>query len=156
MKYYFKVIDNKIDSSYIFNENEIADLFPGQDVTINTPSGFIEYKPHTPVIPLKPYEKINIVGYEFVDDNTVTDIIEILPMTLEEKLQKQENVKTQFYNRTGRYTWVLNEEHCIMEPPFMPPLDEWSYRWDEPTQSYINMNITKIDYLKQNYSRNAN
>jgi len=68
MKYYFKVIDNKIDSSYIFNENEIADLFPGQDVTINTPSGFIEYKPHTPVIPLKPYEKINIVGYEFVDD----------------------------------------------------------------------------------------
>jgi hypothetical protein len=156
MKYYFKIIDNKIDNSYAFNENEIKDLFPDLDLSINTPAGYIQYKPYVPVTKLGPYEKINISGYDYIDDNTITDIVEIVTMTLAEKLQKQEAVKSEFYNRTKRYTWILNEEYCIMLPPFMPPDNEWAYRWDEPTQSYVNTNILKADYQRQVFNRYAN
>lgn len=156
MKYYFKVIDNTIDSSYAYNENEIKSLFPDLDLTANVPEGYIGYRPYAPITGLKPYEKINLLGYDYVDDVTVTDIIEIVAMTPEEKIQKQESVKAEFYNRTKRYTWILNEEHCIMLPPFMPPDDGWLYRWDEDTQSYINMNITKLDYQRQLIISRAN
>jgi hypothetical protein len=155
MKYYFKVTDNVIDSSYAYDENEIKLLFPDLDLTTNVPEGYIKYIPYASVTGLKPYEKFNLLGYDYIDDVTVTDVVEIVPMTLEEKIQKQESVKTEFYNRTKRYTWILNEEHCIMLPPFMPPNDEWLYRWDENTQSYINTNITKLDHQNQNRNRYA-
>lgn len=156
MKYYFKVIDNAIDSSYAYNENEIKSLFPDLDLTTSVPQGYINYRPYSPVTGLKPYEKINLLGYDYIDDVTVTDIVEIVPMTPEEKIQKQESVKAEFYDRTKRYTWVLNEEHCVMLPPFMPPDDGWLYRWDEATQSYINTNVTKADYQRQLFSSRAN
>lgn len=156
MRYYFKVIDNAIDSSYAYNENEIKSLFPDLDLTTSVPQGYINYRPYAPVTGLKPYEKINLLGYGYIDDVTVTDIVEIVPMTPEEKIQKQESVKAEFYDRTKRYTWVLNEEHCVMFPPFMPPDDGWLYRWDEATQSYINTNVTKADYQRQLFSSRAN
>ena len=156
MRYYFKVIDSVIDSSYAYNENEIKSLFPDLDLATYVPEGYIKYSPYSSVTGLKPYEKMNLLGYDYIDDQTVTDIVEIVSMTPEEKVQKQEAVKAEFYNRTKRYTWILNEEHCIMLPPFMPPDDGWLYRWDEATQSYINTNVTKVDYQRQLIISRAN
>ena len=34
------------------------------------------------------------------------------------------------------YSWVLNEETCLWEPPVPHPQDGKMYTWDEPTTSW--------------------
>lgn len=34
-------------------------------------------------------------------------------------------------------SWVLNETTCLWEAPSPYPNDEYDYRWDEPTQTWV-------------------
>lgn len=34
-------------------------------------------------------------------------------------------------------SWVLNEATCLWNPPIPMPIDENRYRWDEPTTSWV-------------------
>lgn len=38
-------------------------------------------------------------------------------------------------------SWVLNEQSCLWEPPTPRPQDGKRYRWDEATQSWIEIQI---------------
>ena len=139
MKFYFKIIDNKIDSSYAYNETEIKSTYPDLDLTKDIPLSHVEFKPSALPRQLGPYEKINFLGYEFISDNVVTDKKEIVSMNEEEKNLKKEKTKADFYSKTKRYSWSLNESNCAMEPPFLPPQDGWQYKWDEDGKTFIKL-----------------
>lgn len=147
MKYYFKIINDKIDSSYAYSEEEIKLTYPNLDLTKDIPSDYIEFKPSTLPRRLGPYEKINFLGYEFISDNLVTDKKEIVSMSEEEKILKQEKTKTDFYNQTKYYSWVLNVSNCAMEAPYPPPQDGWQYKWNEETKTFAKVNSRRVGFV---------
>jgi len=65
-----------------------------------------------------------------------TDVHHIRQMSNEEKLSKQEDVKTE-WGKTGFASWVFNEKTCVFYPPISYPEDDKIYRWDEPTISWV-------------------
>lgn len=147
MKYYFKITNNNIDNSYMYSEEEIISLFPGIDLNTQTPNNYIIFKPSNLIRNLGPYEKINFLGYEYVDETTITDKLEIVRMSDEEIENKKNETKQDFYSRVGYHSWVLNEEHCLMVPPFPPPNDEFVYGWDEKNQTFVKTEQKKIDLI---------
>jgi hypothetical protein len=147
MKFYFKITNNEIDSSYAYNENEVKQIIDF-DPNVGPPLGYIEYISSKFGRNLGPYEKIEFLGYEYVTDTLITDKLQIVSMTEEEKKQKQEQTKSDFYNKVKYYSWTLNEQYCFMVPPTMPPQDEWAYGWDEQTKSHVNSGILKKDTFK--------
>lgn len=48
-----------------------------------------------------------------------------------------DEVRDAFIEPKSFPSWVLNEASCCWEPPTPMPTDDKSYRWDEPTVSWI-------------------
>jgi len=38
-------------------------------------------------------------------------------------------------------SWVLDEDTCQWEPPIPYPTDDKTYRWDEPTTSWVEVEV---------------
>lgn len=148
MKLYFKVNNNVVDNSLVYNENELLELFSSHNFEISPPPGYVLYIPGKVNRSLRPYEKISITGYTYENDTTISEQIEIISMTEEEKKIKQEETKINFYNKHKFYSWKLNEEHCMMLPPYPPPNDEYFYMWNEQTQTHVRTEMKKADVLK--------
>jgi hypothetical protein len=69
-------------------------------------------------------------------DGRWKDVWVIRPMTSEEKVARQDAVK-QEWSQIGFASWVFDEDSCSFKPPVPRPTDGKTYRWDEPTTSWI-------------------
>lgn len=77
--------------------------------------------------------------YTVLEDGSVTDDWQITDLTPEEIQQK----KDEAYANRPYPSWVLNEEHCMAEPPIPFPDPEKRYVWDESTVSWLEREITE-------------
>jgi hypothetical protein len=145
MKYYFKIVDNNVDTSTVYSEEDLSAIFAGYDFSGPPPDGYIEYKMTSVSRALNPYDKVEIVGYEFESDTCIRDNIRIVQVAGEEKLARIEKIKSDFYAKFNRPTWKFYETFGAFEPPEYPPRDGWIYKWDDTTQHYRNVGILQKD-----------
>ena len=114
--------------------SNFVQAFPNIDIN-NLPSDFAVFKrirvPHLGV-----YEVYEGTTYEW-DGDVVKDVHHIRNMTDEEKLAKQDHVKS-LWSTGGYPSWTFDEESCEFKPPVEYPNDEEkSFKWDEATLSWI-------------------
>lgn len=148
--FYIKVDENNVHIGHPRFESNMKQIFPDHDFTQGPPEGFMRFERVEPPV-LGPYEKFdeavggniaiafshNGLSYEIVD-GVYTDVWHVLPMTAEEKLAKQNDVKTSFAQRHPTWaSWSFNEELCIMQPPVPYPSDDKIYGWKESTTSWV-------------------
>lgn len=69
-------------------------------------------------------------------DGRWKDVWVIRPMTEAEKTDKQNTIKQQWL-QGGFASWVFDEDSCSFKSPVPRPTDGKTYRWDEPTTSWI-------------------
>ena len=131
MELYIQIRDGQPFQHPIVGDN-FRQAFPEIDVN-NLPSEFAKFE--RIVCNVGPYEVYLNSTYEWVD-GVVKDVHNIRPMTDEEKLAKQDEVKTNWANG-GYASWTFNEETCRYEPPVPYPTDGKQYQWDEPTLLWI-------------------
>jgi hypothetical protein len=79
------------------------------------------------------YQKINEVW---------TDVWSLRDMTSEEKVEKQNRVKSEWII-TGYHSWIFDEETCSFNSPITYPTDGKQYTWDENNISWIETTIDK-------------
>ena len=131
MELYIQIRDGQPFQHPIVGDN-FRQAFPEIDVN-NLPLEFAKFERIT--LNVGPYEVYLNSTYEWVD-GVVKDVHDIRPMTDEEKLAKQDEVKTNWANG-GYASWTFNEETCRYEPPVPYPTDGKQYQWDEPTLLWI-------------------
>lgn len=107
--------------------------FPDIDIN-NLPDNFAFFK-RNPMPRIGIYEKDPICTYELVD-GLYQDVWQSVPLTPEEKLEKQNKVKAE-WQENGYPSWVWNEEGCGFVAPVPHPADGKYYYWDEPSLSWI-------------------
>lgn len=76
--------------------------------------------------------------YQFVN-GVWTDVWQIREMTSDEKLEKQNIAKEDWYakpNRENFSTWTFDEETCKFVPPVPKPISGKEYYWDGATNSW--------------------
>jgi hypothetical protein len=133
MELFIRIKDGQPFEHPILGDNFRA-AFPNID-TNNLPSDFARFERISmPRISL--YEVYEGVTYEWVD-GWVKDVHHVRQMTAEEKLAKQNLAKEQWAQNSGPSSWVFNEETCSFNPPLPYPTDGLAYRWDEPTVSWV-------------------
>lgn len=132
MELFIRIKDGKPFEHPIFGDN-FRQAFPDVD-TNNLPPEFARFvRVAAPVVGV--YENYTGVTYELVD-GVYTDIHHVVPMTEQQKIDKQNSVKAEWAT-TGKYSWVFNESICAFEPPIPYPSDGKLHRWDESTTSWI-------------------
>ena len=117
----------------IFGDN-FRQAFPHIDVN-NLPPAFSKFE-RVEQPPIGVYEIYEGVTYEFID-GIVKDVHHSRPMTEQEKLSWQNQVKSQWAENLGWTSWIFDEETCSFKPPVPHPTDGKLYRWDEATISWI-------------------
>jgi len=132
MELYIRIKDGQPFEHPIFGDN-FCQAFPSVDVN-NLPSEFARFTRVAQPI-LSAYEVYEGVTYGWQDDGVV-DVHHVRLMTDAEKIAKQNLVKTQWAGH--RYvSWVFDETICGFVPPTPRPTDNKTYRWDEPTLSWV-------------------
>lgn len=132
MELYIRLKNGRPFEHPIFGDN-FREAFPHID-TNNLPPEFAKFeRVERPA--LGPYEIYAGVTYEFID-GVVKDVHHSRPMTPEEKLSWQNQVKS-VWSQTGFASWIFDEETCSFKPPVPRPIDGKPYRWDEATISWI-------------------
>ena len=104
--------------------------------TNNLPSNFAKFE-RVPVPTPSPYEKNRSVSYQKRLDGVWTDTYASDPMTQEEIVALQDQVKSSFAAYNGPASWIFNETICMFEPPVPYPADGKRYHWDETTTSWV-------------------
>jgi hypothetical protein len=132
MELYIRIKDGQPFEHPIMGDN-FRQAFPEIDVN-NLPSEFAKFE--RIFCEFGPYEVHLNSTYEWVD-GIVKDVHYIRPMTDEEKLAKQDDVKARWRANNEAASWVFIEERCRYESPVPYPTDDKPYRWDEPTTSWI-------------------
>lgn len=75
--------------------------------------------------------------YGTCDDDADTSIAGVLEVLTEvEWLQRKHD---EFYSRRPSPSWVWNSQTFVWSSPVPYPTDGKSYRWDEPTTSWLDM-----------------
>ena len=116
----------------IFWDN-FRQAFPNID-TNNLPDSFAKFvRIEPPIVGI--YEVYEGVTYEW-QDGVVTDVHHVRAMTADEKTAKQDAVKAD-WAESGFASWVFDETICSFKAPTPYPTDGKTYRWDEPTTSWI-------------------
>jgi hypothetical protein len=116
----------------IFEDN-FRQAFPDID-TENLPESFARFtRIEPPVIGI--YNVYEGVSYEW-RDGVVIDVHHVRDMTVEEKTDRQNFVKSDWAN-SGYTSWVFDETTCSFKPPVTYPTDGKTYRWDESTVSWV-------------------
>tara|TARA_Y100001973_G_scaffold95900_1_gene149951 strand:+ start:394 stop:837 length:444 start_codon:yes stop_codon:yes gene_type:complete len=89
-----------------------------------------------------PYDKEIKEIYYIKPDGVVTERFEVIPMTSEEKIAKQDAVKAEWaaLDPPGAPSWVFNEDTCQYEAPVKYPNDGLMYVWNEDTTSWDRIN----------------
>lgn len=117
----------------IFGDN-FRQAFPDVDTT-NLPAEFARFvRIQTPQ--LGPYEKNQTVSYQLVD-GVYTDVFSVEQMTDDEKLAKQNAVKSNWAVSPNYASWTFNDETCQYDPPVPRPNDEKRYQWDEVNLTWV-------------------
>jgi hypothetical protein len=114
--------------------NNFCLAFPNVD-TNNLPTEFARFIRIQPP-QVGPYEKNQTVSYQLVD-GVYTDVFLVEQMTVDEKLAKQEHIKSQWLIAPNWASWTFDETTCQYEPPVLRPSDGKMYGWDELTTSWI-------------------
>jgi hypothetical protein len=132
MELFIRIKDDAPFEHPILGDN-FRQAFPDVD-TDNLPESFARFvRVEVPVAGV--YEVYEGVTYEWQED-VVTDLHHIRVMTDEEILSKQNATKT-IWATNGYVSWVFDETTCTFEAPTPRPTDGKSYRWDEPTVSWV-------------------
>ena len=107
-------------------------VFPDVDVN-NLPEWAVKFvRVECPTIDV--YDVYEGVTYEW-SNNVVTDVHHIRLMTDDEKLEKQNNAKSQWANGLNFASWLFNESNCSFESPVPYPTDDKNYVWNETSLS---------------------
>lgn len=131
MKLYIRIKDGVPFEHPILEEN-LKQAFPDLDVN-NLPETFSAFE-RILQPELGPYEKYLGLEYERVN-NVVRDKHIIVPMTEEEKIEKQNEVK-EYWSKYGFKSWTFNIDTCKFEPPIPYPQDGKKYKWNEGTLAW--------------------
>lgn len=128
MELYIRIVDGQPFEHPIFGDN-FREAFPEID-TNNLPSEFARFE-RVPM-PSLVYATLNNPNpsYQWVD-GIIKDVWDITQMTQEEKDAKIANTYKAFPS------WVFDEPNCKYIAPIPYPTDGKSYRWDEPTLSWV-------------------
>lgn len=114
-------------------EDNFREAFPNVDIN-NLPLEFARFERiNAPM--LSAYEVYEGVTYEWVD-GIVKDVHRVRPMTSEEKIAKQNAVKS-YWAENGFASWVFNEDKCLFEAPISFPHDGNAYDWDENLGNWV-------------------
>lgn len=81
------------------------------------------------------YEVLLNSTYQWVD-GVIKDVWVVRPMTAQEKLDKQKDVKESWANG-GFPSWTFDEAWCRFVPPVPYPTDGKRYSWDEASISWV-------------------
>lgn len=129
---FVKIVDGSIDGHPVIASN-FKRAFPGYDIDAGPlPEGWVRFDRPTPP-ELGPYdlEKSSVYGQV---DGVWTDVWTVTAMTEEQKLEKQNQVKT-WWAENGFASWTFSEELCRFIPPVpMPEIGE--HQWNEETRSW--------------------
>lgn len=98
------------------------------------PEQYIEFI-KTPMPEIGVYEIYVGASYQIENDHCV-EIHHVRNMNDEEKLNKQNHVKTLFTNHIGFSSWTFDENLCRFLPPVPMPEDGNRYEWNEETLSW--------------------
>ena len=116
----------------IMGEN-LRNAYPEIDVN-HLPSQFARFERiEKPALGV--YDKGVSVSYVVCSDGVVRDHWTIDPMTEQEKLDKQNEVKTAWKNRYP--SWTFSDELCKFVPPIPYPDDGKFYFWDESQLNWV-------------------
>lgn len=149
---YIKVDDDKNWLQHPNPQINLRMIYPYHIFYFGPPKNWIEFERVQPP-ELDVYEKFDSsIGADISDafnhngleyklvDGKYKDVWYVLQMTEEEKIEKQEYVKNQFYSTLNFKSWIFNEENCY----FLPPVDlvieegaeEYQYDWCEEDQKW--------------------
>lgn len=131
MELYIRVQNGQPIGHPILKEN-LQQAFPNIDLTTTT--DFAPFERVSAPAP-GPYDKSINSHYGLVN-GVYKDIWTVEPMTQEERLTKQNQVK-QYWQEYGFASWVFNEETCDFDPPVAYPSDGLMYIWNESTGSWV-------------------
>ena len=81
------------------------------------------------------YEVYEGFDYQIQNDQCV-EVHHVRNMTDEEKLTKQNQVKSSWSQTGGFPSWTFNEETCMYDPPIPIPDDGRRYVWKEDTLAW--------------------
>jgi hypothetical protein len=136
MNLYIQIKDGVIFKHPIHEDN-FKEAFPDVDVN-NLPPEFAKFERVEAPTNIGIYE-VAEVSYQWVD-GIVKDVWAVCEISAEEKLAKQEVVKTAWANRPqleNFSAWTFNEATCLYEPPIPRPQDGKKYFWQGNTSSWV-------------------
>ena len=133
MELFIRIKDGQPFEHPILGDN-FCQAFPNVD-TNNLPAEFARFVRIAPPA-VGVYENYTGVTYELID-GVYKDVHHVVPMTEQQKIDKQNAVKAAFAANGGFASWIFNEEICYFEAPIPYPADGKDYRWDEPTTSWV-------------------
>ena len=133
MELFIRIKDGQPFEHPIFGDN-FRQAFPDIDIN-NLPSEFARFvRVEAPTVGV--YENYTGVTYELID-GVYKDVHHVVPMTEQQKIDKQNSVKADWLANGGYASWVFNEETCSFKNPIAYPQDGKLYQWDEPTTSWV-------------------
>ena len=135
MELFIRIDENGQAADHPIIGNNFRQAFPDIDVD-NLPSNFAKFE-RVPAPTPNPYEKNHRSSYQKRSDGIWVDTYTSDPMTQEEIVALQDQVKANFAANNGPASWIFNETTCMFEPPVPYPADGKRYHWDEPTTSWV-------------------
>ena len=139
MELFIRIKDGQPFEHPIFGDN-FRDAFPDVDVD-NLPPEFARFERVEPPV-ADVYEIYEGVEYVKVGDK-YTDKHNIRKMKAAEKKAKQKQAKEN-WAVTGFKSWVFDEASCSFKPPVPYPTTGKTYLWDEPSVSWVEVEIEKV------------
>jgi len=134
MNLYIQIDENGKAVNHPIMEDNLRQAYPGIN-TNNLPSNFARFQRMSRPARTA-YEKEPRVTYELRGD-VYTDVYHSEYMTREEAIELQNQVKAAWAANPGPQSWIFNDFTCRYEPPVSYPADGKHYRWDEPTNNWV-------------------
>ena len=121
-------------------ESNLLQAWTGLDLK-NLPS-WLAYFERVDHPSLGVYDKEIKEIYYIKPDGVVTERFEIIPLSSEEKIAKQDAVKAAWeaQDPAGPASWTFNPTICAYEAPVPYPEDGLDYDWNEDTKTWDRMN----------------
>jgi hypothetical protein len=135
MELFIQIDENEQTVDHPIMGDNFRQAFPDIDVN-NLPSNFARFeRVHPPM--QGPYEKNHRTSYQKRSDGVWADTYAFDPMTSEEIVALQNQIKAAFAANNGPVSWVFNETTCRFDPPAPYPNDGKPYRWNELTTNWV-------------------
>jgi hypothetical protein len=115
MELFIQIDENGQAVEHPIMGDNFREAFPNIDVN-NLPSNFARFERVSIPTP-GPYEKNHRASYQKRSDGVWADTYTSDPMTQEEIVALQDQVKANFAANNGPASWKFNETTCRFEPP---------------------------------------